>query len=98
MFFNFYSRQMQEATKTIASVILTIGAILILLGVLILVLPAIFVTVAAGLFFIAGFSFVLKAIGLWLGSRKGASGQTDEAYRENVHVRRERKTIEDFFD
>ena len=70
MVFRFYTNQISQATRTIATGVLTVGMALIGLGVLILVLPAIFVAIAAGLFFVAGLTCALYAAKIFLAARR----------------------------
>ncbi len=78
------SSQFSQATKGIASGVLTLGIALLCFGGLIVVLPAIFIFIAAGFFFLVGMSVVGYAIRLFLTAHqmdKAGSGG-----RENVRI------------
>ena len=96
MVFRFYSKQLSNATKGLATGVLSFGLGLIVFGALILALPAIFVAIAAALFFLTGASVVGYAIKLFLAAKrmgKNFDESPQDAYRENVTIHQEEHHI-----
>ena len=79
---------MSQATKGLAKGSLIVGFLLIGFGMLVFILRDIFALLAAGVFFLAGFSSIVYGIKLFFAARKmnkGTSGP-HEGYRENVQI------------
>ena len=90
MVFRFYSNQLSQATKGVAAWIFMAGLFLVGFGLLVILLQGVFVFIAAGIFFLFGFSVMFYAARLYLAARrmgKGVGDEQAEAYRENVKVR-----------
>lgn len=88
MVFRYYSSAVSRATRGIAMTIFVVGLLLIGFGSLILAMPELFATVAAAVFFFAGFSCALTALKIFLAQRH-ADSRVDEGaspYRENVRL------------
>jgi hypothetical protein len=84
----FFSNQMSQATKGLAKGCLLAGLFLIGFGMLVFILRDLFALLAAGVFFLAGFSSIIYGIKLFAAARKmnkGTSGP-HEGYRENVQI------------
>jgi hypothetical protein len=80
---------MSQATKGLAKGSLVLGLLLIGFGMLVFILRDLFALLAAGIFFIAGFSAIGYAVKLFIAAHrmeKDTSGP-DGAYRENVNIR-----------
>ena len=88
MFRFFMQDGLSQATKGIARVSFFFGLALIGFGMLVFVLRDIFALLAAGIFFIAGFSAICYGCKLFWAVRKfnRASGSGENAYRENVQI------------
>jgi hypothetical protein len=88
MFFKFDVNTFSQATKGIAKGSFVMGLMLIGFGMLVFILKDIFAFLAAGLFFLAGFSAIGYSIKVfWAGYKmKRGMGNSPEAYRENVNI------------
>ena len=84
--FRFHSNQFSQATKGVASGVLTLGLALLCFGGLIIALPAVFIFIAAGFFFLIGVSVVGYAIRLFLTARQMDRASGAGASRENVRI------------
>ena len=85
MFFKVESNTFSRAGRSIAKGSLVTGLLLIGFGMLVFILRDLFAFLAAGIFFMAGFSAIGYAIKIFLATRnKTKSGQN--AYRQNVEV------------
>jgi hypothetical protein len=84
--FKMHSSQFSQATKGVASGILTAGVALLCFGGLIIALPAIFIFIAAGFFFLIGMSVVGYAIRLFLTAHRMDKANGVGGDRENVQI------------
>ncbi len=84
--FRFHSSQFSQATKGIASGVLTAGIALLCFGGLIIALPAVFIFIAAGFFFLIGMSVVGYAIRLFLTAHQMDKATGAGGDRENVRI------------
>lgn len=84
--FRFHSNQFSQATKGVASGVLTLGIALLCFGGLIIALPAVFIFIAAGFFFLIGMSVVGYAIRLFLTARQMDKATGGDSYRVNVNI------------
>jgi hypothetical protein len=77
-----------QATKGLAKGSFFFGLALIGFGMLVFVLRDIFAIIAAGIFFLAGFSAICYACKLFWAVRKfnRSPGSSENAYRENVQI------------
>ena len=84
----FFSNHISQATKGLAKGSLIAGLFLIGFGMLVFILRDIFAFLAAGVFFLAGFSSILYGIRLFVAARKMDKGASDpqQGYRENVQI------------
>ena len=92
MFKFFMQDGLSQATKGIAKGSFFLGLLLIGFGMLVFVLRDLFALLAAGLFFIAGFSAICYGGKLFWAARKfnRTSGSGENAYRENVQIHEHR--------
>ena len=88
MSFRFYTNMVSQASKSIAAGIFTVGLVLIGFGFMIYLLPKLFATLAAAVFFIAGFGCAITAVKIFLAQRHLDKMNSDDSqdYRENVHI------------
>ena len=88
MFFKFDSNTFSQATNGIARGSFVIGLMLIGFGMLVFILRDLFAFLAAGLFFLAGFSAIGYAAKIfWAGYKiKRGMGSSSKTYRENVNI------------
>ncbi len=94
MAFRFYSNQLSQATRGVAGWIFMAGLFLVGFGLLVILLQDVFVFIAAGMFFLFGFSVMVYAVKLYLAARrmgKSVGDEGAEAYRENVKGRIEHR-------
>ena len=79
---------MSQATKGLAKGSLIAGLFLIGFGMLVFILRDIFAFLAAGVFFLAGFSSIIYGIKLFVAARKMDKGTSEphDGYRENVQI------------
>ena len=84
--FKYCSSQFSQATKGVASGVLTLGVALLCFGGLIVALPAIFIFIAAGFFFLIGMSVVGYAIRLFLTAHQMDKANGAGNSRENVRI------------
>jgi len=82
---------MPQATKDLAKGCFVVGLLLIGFGMLVFILRDLFALLAAGLFFLAGFSAIVYAIKLFWAIRKMArrTPHGNDGYRENVNIHTE---------
>ncbi len=83
---NFFLSNFNDASRAVAKGSFIVGLFLIGFGMLIYFLRGFFIILAAGIFFIAGFSAIGYAIRLFWSSRKT---HDDEAFRKNVTIHRD---------
>ena len=83
--FQFHSNHFSQATKGFAKGSFFMGLFLIGLGMLVFVLRDIFAFLAAGIFFLAGFSAIGYSIRLLIAARRMGKSSKD-GYRENVQI------------
>lgn len=95
MSLRFYTNMVSQASKSIAAGIFTVGLVLIGFGFLIYLLPKFFATLAAAVFFIAGFGCAVTAVKIFLAQRNLDKMNSDDSqnYRENVQIH-----IEDHYE
>lgn len=88
MFFRFESNTFKQAGKSIAKGSLLTGLLLIGFGMLVFILRDLFAFLAAGIFFMAGFSAIGYAIKIFWATRSGDKSNNGGkgAYRQNVEV------------
>lgn len=88
MSFRFYTNAISQASKAVATGIFITGLSLVGFGVMIYLLPRLFATLAAAVFFVAGFGCLLTAVKIFLAQRRLNKINTDESqwYRENVKI------------
>ena len=86
MFKFFMQDGLSQATKGIAKGSFFLGLLLIGFGMLVFVLRDLFALLAAGLFFIAGFSAICYGGKLFWAARKFNRRSGETAYRENVQI------------
>ena len=87
MLFRFYSNTVSQATRAVASWILSVGLILIGFGLLIVLFPEFFAVLAAIVFWIFGIGSVVTAIKIFWATRHHHKGPgPSQGYRENVHI------------
>jgi len=88
MFRFFLHNMMANATKDLAKGSFVVGLLLIGFGMLVFILRDLFALLAAGLFFLAGFSAIVYAIKLFWAMRKMTRRMPhdDDGYRENVDI------------
>ena len=84
----FFQDQFSQATKGLAKGSFFSGLFLIGFGMLVFVLRDLFAFLAAGMFFLAGFSAIGYAIRLFfrLGAMNRGQRRHDDVYRENVQI------------
>lgn len=84
----FFQNQFSQATKGLAKGSFFAGLFLIGFGMLVFVLRDLFAFLAAGMFFLAGFSAIGYAIRLffWHGAMNRDQRRQGNAYRENVQI------------
>ena len=84
----FFQDQFSQATKGLAKGSFFSGLFLIGFGMLVFVLRDLFAFLAAGMFFLAGFSAIGYAIRLFfrLGAMNRGQRHQNGAYRENVQI------------
>ncbi len=89
MVFRFYSNALSQASRTIAAGVFIVGLVLVGFGFMIFLLPRFFATIAAIVFFVAGFGCAITAIKMFIAAhRMDEMDQNDEvAYRRNVRIR-----------
>jgi hypothetical protein len=94
-YFRFYTNAISQASRSIATWILTVGLLLVGLGILILALPELFAMIAAAVFFIVGIGCGITAIRIFLAQRHLNKINSDDSqgYRENVQIH-----IEDHYE
>ena len=80
----FQGNPFQQATRGLAKGSLVMGLLLIGFGMLVFVLRDLFAILAAGLFFLAGFSAIGYAIRLFIAQHKMKDDQG--GYRKNVEI------------
>ena len=99
MFRFFLSSVMPQAAKNIAKSSFIVGLFLIGFGMLVFILRDLFALLAAGLFFLSGFSAMVYAVKIYLSARKMARSTPDsrDAYRKNVRIHHA-ETHEEHFD
>jgi len=83
-----FSNHLSQATKSMAKGSFLIGLFLIGFGMLVFVLRDLFALLAAGLFFLAGFSAIGYAIKLFIATYRTNKNASDphNAYRKNVQI------------
>ena len=88
MFRFFLSNMMPQAAKSMAKGSFITGLLLIGFGMLVFILRDLFALLAAGLFFLAGFSAIIYAIKLfWMTRKMNRHMPKDhDAYRKNVNI------------
>ncbi len=88
MFRFFMQDDISRATKGIAKGSFFFGLLLIGFGMLVFVLRDIFAIIAAGIFFLAGFSAIGYGCKLFWAARKfnRTPGSSENAYRKNVQI------------
>ena len=91
MNFSFYTNAISQASRRIAAGIFITGLLLIGFGVIIIALPELFATLAALLFFVAGFCCGVTAAKIFLAQIKidKINSDTSEVYRRNVRIHTE---------
>jgi cobalamin biosynthesis protein CobD/CbiB len=84
----FYTNMVSQASKSIAAGIFIVGLVLVGFGFLIYLLPKFFATLAAAVFFIAGFACAVTAVKIFLAQRQLDKMNSDDSqnYRENVQI------------
>lgn len=80
----FQGDPVRQATQGIAKGALVLGLLLIGFGLLLIVLKEIFIFIAAGIFFLAGFSAISYAVKLFIVQHKMKNNTG--AYRQNVEI------------
>jgi membrane protein implicated in regulation of membrane protease activity len=88
MSFRFYTSILSQASRTIATGILTVGLVLIGFGAVIAAFPEVFAYLAAAVFFVVGLSLVLAALKM-LWTQRRLSRHPPAPYRENVRIHTE---------
>ena len=87
MSFRFYTNMVSQASKNVATGILTVGLLLIGFGVLIIVFSDIFALLAAAVFFFVGLGCTVTAVKIYWAQKKFDKRMNDsQPYRENVQV------------
>ena len=88
MFRFFMQDGISQATKGLAKGSFFFGLVLIGFGMLVFVLRDIFAIIAAGIFFLAGFSAICYGCKLFWAVRKfnRSAPSSENAYRENVQI------------
>jgi hypothetical protein len=89
MSFQFYSNVISQASRRIAGGIFTTGLMLIGFGLLIYLYPKFFATLAAMVFFAAGFGTCITALKIFAAQHRIDKNINNEPteYRENVRIR-----------
>ena len=88
MSMRFYTNMVSQASRSIAAGIFIVGLVLVGFGFLIYLLPKFFATLAAAVFFIAGFACAVTAVKIFLAQRQLDKMNSDDSqnYRENVQI------------
>lgn len=85
--FRFHSNLFSRTTRSIAKGSFFTGLFLIGFGMLVFVLRDVFAFIAAGIFFMAGFSAILYSIKLfWASYQMRKSGDSRDGHRDNVRI------------
>jgi CHASE2 domain-containing sensor protein len=87
MWFHSYTNMFSQASRTVATGILTVGLVLIGFGALIMAQPKVFAALAAAVFFVVGLSLALAAAKMLWAQRRISRG-SPTIYRENVRIHR----------
>ena len=82
--FRFYSNQLSQATRKIATVAFIAGMMLIGFGILIMALPELFALLAAIFFFIAGIGVMSYAVRIFCAASK--ISKQEDVFRHNVKI------------
>jgi len=88
MSFRFYTNAVSRASKGVAAWIFAAGLALIGFGLMIYLLPRLFATLAAAVFFVAGFGCLTTGIKIFLAQRKidKITSEDSLGYREGVRI------------
>lgn len=93
MNFNFYTNTINRASRSLAAGIFIAGLLLIGFGVIIIALPALFAALAAMVFAVAGVGCIVTAVKIFIFQRTLDKDKSQDAFRENVHVRTEEEEL-----